>query len=65
MAELRRMIREEVLELFEGDEGGARDWTTQPRIPLGHATPEDMLDRPEDIVRLRQLIQQIQRGVVP
>jgi uncharacterized protein (DUF2384 family) len=65
MAELRRKVREEVLEPFEGDESGARDWMTRPRMPLGHATQEDMLDRPEDIVRLRQFIQQIQRGVVP
>lgn len=65
MAELRRTVWEEVVELFEGDEAGARDWMTRPRMPLGHATPEEMLDRPEDIVRLRQFIQQIQRGVVP
>jgi hypothetical protein len=65
VAELRRKVWDEVVELFDGDEIGALDWMTRPRIPLGHAAPSEMLDRPEDIVRLRQFIQQIQRGIVP
>ncbi len=65
MEELRNSAWKEVVELFEGDEVTARDWMTRPRIPLGHATPEEMLASPEDIVRLRRFIQQIQRGIVP
>lgn len=62
---LRRKVWDDVVELFEGDEVSALDWMTRPRIPLGHAAPLEMLDHPEDIARLRQLVQQIQRGIVP
>lgn len=63
--ELRRRAWNEVVELFEGDEVSALDWMTRPRIPLGHVASAEMLNRPEDIARLRQVIQQIQRGIVP
>jgi len=65
MADLRRKTWDEVVDLFEGNEASARDWMSRPRAPLGHVTPEEMLDRPEDITLLRQFIQQIQRGILP
>jgi uncharacterized protein (DUF2384 family) len=65
VADLRQLVWKEVVDLFEGDEAGARDWMTRPRIPLGNATPAEMLDHPEDIARLRKFIQQIQRGIIP
>jgi len=63
--DLRETVWREIADLFEGDEDSARDWMSRPRIPLGHATPAEMLGSPEDIARLRQFIQQIQRGIVP
>jgi hypothetical protein len=65
MADLRRKTWDEIVQLFEGDEASARDWMTRTRIPLGHASPGEMLDSPQGIARLRQFIQQIQRGIVP
>lgn len=65
LEELKRRVWDEVVELFEGDEVSALDWMNRPRIPLGHNAPTEMLDGPEEVARLRQFIQQIQRGVVP
>lgn len=65
LSEFRGVVWREVLELFEGDETGARDWMTRNRLFLGNVAPEDMLDSRESIDRLRCFIQQIQRGVVP
>lgn len=64
-SELRGLVWQEVVELFEGDEAEARDWMTRYRPFLGNVAPEDMLDSRESIDRLRCFIQQIQRGVVP
>ena len=65
VAELRQKVWQEVIDLFEGDEVCALDWMIRPRIPLGNASPVELLDHPDDIARLRQFIQQIQRGIVP
>tara|TARA_R100000322_G_scaffold42044_2_gene26479 strand:+ start:726 stop:1025 length:300 start_codon:yes stop_codon:yes gene_type:complete len=65
MEELQNRAWEEVLALFEGDETGARGWMKRNRPYLGNVTPEEMLDSAEGIRRLRQFVQQLERGVLP
>tara|TARA_B100000749_G_scaffold280595_1_gene277466 strand:+ start:3808 stop:4050 length:243 start_codon:yes stop_codon:yes gene_type:complete len=65
LSELKDEVWLEVLELFEGDEGLAREWMGRTRLFLGNVSPESLLETPEDIGRLRRFIQQIQRGIIP
>lgn len=65
LSELKDLVWQELVELFEDDEAEARKWMTRNRLFLGNVAPEDMLGSRENIYRLRCFIQQIQRGIVP
>ena len=63
--DLRETVWREIVDLFEGDENSARDWMSRPRIPLGHASPAEMLGCPEDIGRLRRLTSESSEELFP
>ena len=57
-------VYRDVLALFEGDEGAARDWLSSPAVGLGGQIPLDLLDTAAGADRVRTLIGRLEHGIV-
>lgn len=63
--ELRNLAYAEAVEMFEGDRGAADRWLSSPAHGLGSCTPDSLMGTKEGIEKVRTLIGQLERGVLP
>jgi putative toxin-antitoxin system antitoxin component (TIGR02293 family) len=57
-------VLQEAVQLFEGDEGAARNWLKQPAKALGGSTPLEHLDTTAGADEVRDLIHRLEYGVI-
>ncbi|MBK1872582.1 DUF2384 domain-containing protein [Marinobacter sp. 1-3A] len=63
--ELRSLAYTEAVELFEGDSKAADRWLSSPAHGLGGCAPGSLMKTKEGIEKVRTLIGQLERGVLP
>jgi putative toxin-antitoxin system antitoxin component (TIGR02293 family) len=63
--ELKTLAHAEAVEMFEGDQRAAEQWLSLPARGLGNHTPDSLMGSKEGIAKVRTLIGQLERGVLP
>ncbi len=63
--ELRKLMKQEAVELFEGDRRAAELWLTSSQRALGNRPPLGLMGTAAGIQKIRTLIGQLEHGVVP
>ncbi len=63
--ELKDLAFAEVVEMFEGDRVAADRWLSSPAHGLGNRTPISLMETKLGIEKVRTLVGQLERGVLP
>jgi len=63
--ELRALLKQETIELFEGDQRAAERWLISSQRALGNRPPFGLMGTAAGIQKVRTLIGQLEHGVVP
>tara|TARA_B100000749_G_scaffold280067_1_gene274601 strand:- start:1521 stop:1853 length:333 start_codon:yes stop_codon:yes gene_type:complete len=63
--ELRKLMKQEAIELFEGDQRAAERWLLSSQQALGNRPPFGLMGTAAGIQKVRTLIGQLEHGVVP
>lgn len=63
VAELRELVYQEVLALFEGDKSAADRWLTSSVRGLGNHTPTSLMGTEPGIREVKTLVGQLEHGI--